>query len=131
MSKKANTAEEKYDSYELEVLAIINALKKFRVYLLGQHFKILTDCSAFQKFMQKKDLITLIARWAPQLEEFDYEIEHRAGRRMKHVDARSRYSVMIVCNDTLPSKLKKAQEDDDKYLNTLQILKWSRINRNP
>ncbi|GFY30442.1 retrovirus-related Pol polyprotein from transposon 17.6 [Trichonephila clavipes] len=35
MSKKTNTAEEKYDSYELEVLAIINALKQFRVYLLG------------------------------------------------------------------------------------------------
>ncbi|GFX64750.1 retrovirus-related Pol polyprotein from transposon 17.6 [Trichonephila clavipes] len=54
MSKKTNTAEEKYDSYELEVLAIIKALKKFRVYLLGQHFKIVTDCSAFQKTMQKK-----------------------------------------------------------------------------
>ncbi|GFX01169.1 retrovirus-related Pol polyprotein from transposon 17.6 [Trichonephila clavipes] len=121
MSKKTNTAEEKYDSYELEVLAIINALKKFRVYLLGQHFKIVTDCSAFQKTMQKKDLITRIARWALQLEEFDYEIEHRAGSRMKHVDALSRYPVMIVCNDTLTSKLKKAQEEDDS-IQTLKSL---------
>ncbi|GFV63811.1 transposon Tf2-9 polyprotein [Trichonephila clavipes] len=113
MSKKTNTAEEKYDSYELEVLAIINALKKFRVYLLGQHFKIVTVCSAFQKTMQKKELITRIARWVLQLEEFDYEIEHRAGSRMKHVDALSRYPVMMVYNDTLTSKLKKAQEEDD------------------
>ncbi|GFY78096.1 transposon Tf2-9 polyprotein [Trichonephila inaurata madagascariensis] len=147
MSKKTNTAEEKYDSYELEVLAIIKALKKFRVYLLGQHFKIVTDCSAFQKTMHKKDLITRIARWALQLEKFDYEIEHRVGSRMKHVDALSRYPVMIICNDTLTSKLKKAQEDDsiqtlksllekqesedfrtERY--TLQILKWSRINPN-
>ncbi|GFX65228.1 hypothetical protein TNCV_4821191 [Trichonephila clavipes] len=29
------------------------------------------------------------------LEEFDYEIEHRAGSRMKHVDALSRYPVMM------------------------------------
>ncbi|GFT25069.1 retrovirus-related Pol polyprotein from transposon 17.6 [Trichonephila clavipes] len=121
MSKKTNTAEEKYDSYELEVLAIINALKKFRVYLLGQHFKIVTDCSAFQKTMQKKELITRIARWALQLEEFDYEIEHRAGSRMKHVDALSRYPVMMVCNDTLTSKLKKAQEEDDN-IETLKSL---------
>ncbi|GFS98476.1 retrovirus-related Pol polyprotein from transposon 17.6 [Trichonephila clavipes] len=121
MSKKTNTAEEKYDSYELEVLAIINALKKFRVYLLGQHFKIVTDCSAFQKTMQKKELITRIARWALQLEEFDYEIEHRAGSRMKHVDALSRYPVMMVCNDTLTSKLKNAQEEDDN-IQTLKSL---------
>ncbi|GFY59692.1 retrovirus-related Pol polyprotein from transposon 297 [Trichonephila inaurata madagascariensis] len=121
MSKKTNTAEEKYDSYELEVLAIINALKKFRVYLLGQHFKIVTDCSAFQKTMHKKDLITRIARWALQLEEFDYEIEHRAGSRMKHVDALSRYPVMIICNDTLTSKLKKAQEEDGS-IQTLKSL---------
>ncbi|GFW80977.1 retrovirus-related Pol polyprotein from transposon 17.6 [Trichonephila clavipes] len=121
MSTKTNTAEEKYDSYELEVLAIINALKKFPVYLLGQHFKIVTDCSAFQKTMQKKDLITRIARWALQLEEFDYEIEHKAGSRMKRVDALSRYPVMIVCNDTLTSKLKKAHEEDDN-IQTLKSL---------
>ncbi|GFV27780.1 transposon Tf2-11 polyprotein [Trichonephila clavipes] len=85
MSKKKNTAEEKYDSYELE------------------HFRRLC----------KKELITRIARWALQLEEFDYEIEHRAGSRMKHVDALSRYPVMMVCNDTLTSKLKNSQEEDD------------------
>ncbi|GFY33849.1 retrovirus-related Pol polyprotein from transposon 17.6 [Trichonephila clavipes] len=121
MSKKTNIAEEKYDSYELEVLAIINALKKFCVYLLGQHFKIVTDCSAFQKTMQKKELITRIARWALQLEEFDYEIEHRAGSRMKHVDALSRYPVMMVCNDTLTSKLKKAQEEMDKLNEFIEL----------
>ncbi|GFV35585.1 transposon Tf2-9 polyprotein [Trichonephila clavipes] len=31
---------------------------------------------------------------------------------MKHVDALSQYPVMMVCNDTLTSKLKKAQEED-------------------
>ncbi|GFY02524.1 hypothetical protein TNCV_3504041 [Trichonephila clavipes] len=61
-----------------------------------QHFKIVTDCPAFQKTMQKKYLITRIARWVLQLKEFDYEIEHRAGSRMKHVDALNLYPVMIL-----------------------------------
>ncbi|GFW01556.1 retrovirus-related Pol polyprotein from transposon 17.6 [Trichonephila clavipes] len=54
VSQKTTPAEEKYSSYELEVLAVVNALKKFRTYLLGNHFKIITDCSAFQKTMDKK-----------------------------------------------------------------------------
>ncbi|GFT78452.1 transposon Tf2-9 polyprotein [Trichonephila clavipes] len=74
-----------------------------------------------KKDYAKKELITRIARWALQLEEFDYEIEYRAGSRMKHVDALSRYPVMMVCNDTLTSKLKKAQEEDDN-IQTLKSL---------
>ncbi|GFS59918.1 hypothetical protein TNCV_3957171 [Trichonephila clavipes] len=72
--------------------------------------------------MQKKDLITHIARWAFQLEEFDYEIEHRAGSRMKHFDALSLYPVMMECNDTLTSKLKKAQEEDDNIQTFISLL---------
>ncbi|GFU00489.1 retrovirus-related Pol polyprotein from transposon 17.6 [Trichonephila clavipes] len=49
---------------------------------------------------KKKELITRIARWALQLEEFDYEIEHRAGSRMKHVDALSRYPIMMLIRKT-------------------------------
>ncbi|GFX94666.1 hypothetical protein TNCV_3088951 [Trichonephila clavipes] len=80
MSQKTTPAEEKYSSYELEVLAVVNALKKFRTYLLGNHFKIITDCSAFQKTMDKKDLVTRVARWTLLLEEYDYEIAHRSDQ---------------------------------------------------
>ncbi|GFT52488.1 hypothetical protein TNCV_14661 [Trichonephila clavipes] len=44
-----------------------------------------------------------------------------AGSRLKHIDALSRYPVMIVCNDTLISKLKKVQEEDDN-IQTLKSL---------
>jgi len=49
-------------SYELEALAIVTALKKFRVYLLGIEFKIVTDCAAFQRTMEKRELSLRIAR---------------------------------------------------------------------
>ncbi|GFU76382.1 retrovirus-related Pol polyprotein from transposon 17.6 [Trichonephila clavipes] len=58
-----------------------------------------------KKDYAKKELITRIARWTLQLEEFDYEIEHRAGSRMKHVDALSRYPVMMC-----PRKIKQQQK---------------------
>ncbi|GFV28446.1 transposon Tf2-6 polyprotein [Trichonephila clavipes] len=112
MSKRTNTAEEKYSSYELEVLAIVAALKKLRVYLLGHKVKIVTDCSEFQRTMGKKNLVTQIASSAMLLEEFDYEIIHRPGQRMKHVDALSRYPVMVM-RDTLTLSLKNAQSEDE------------------
>lgn len=50
---KTTPVEAKYTSYELEVLTIIKALKKFRVYLLGIPFKIITDCQAFTLTIKK------------------------------------------------------------------------------
>ncbi|GFV23799.1 retrovirus-related Pol polyprotein from transposon 17.6 [Trichonephila clavipes] len=78
-SRKTTVQQEKYSSYELQVLAIIEALKKFRSNLLGTKFKIITDCDAIQKTMHKKDLPAKIARWVLMLEEFDYEVCHRPG----------------------------------------------------
>lgn len=111
-------AEEKYASYDLEVLAIVKALKKFRCYLLGIPFTIVTDCRAFTQTMNKKDLCVRVARWALLLEEFDYTIEHRPGRSMTHVDALSRNPLptcMIINEqDTwLTARLKKAQSEDE------------------
>lgn len=116
-SGKTTPAEEKYSSYELEVLAIVKALKKFRIYLLAIPFKIVTDCRAFTLTMNKKDLCVRVARWALYLEEFRYTIEHRPGRNMTHVDALSR-NPLPKCflideeYEGLTTRLKKAQQDD-------------------
>ncbi|GFU45146.1 retrovirus-related Pol polyprotein from transposon 17.6 [Trichonephila clavipes] len=112
-SRKTTAQHEKYSSYELEVLAIIEALKKFRSYLLGTKFKIITDCDAFQKTMHKKDLPAKIARWALMLEEFDYEVCHRSGRQMNHVDALSRYPIMMISSHDITQKIKEAQNKDE------------------
>ncbi|GFV83442.1 retrovirus-related Pol polyprotein from transposon 17.6 [Trichonephila clavipes] len=122
MSQKTTPAEEKYSSYELEVLAVVNALKKFRTYLLENHFKIITDCSAFQKTMDKKDLVTRVARWTLLLEEYDYEIEHRSGQRMQHVDVLSRYPVTIITSDTLTARLQRAQQEDENIQNLKSLI---------
>ncbi|GBO22481.1 Transposon Tf2-11 polyprotein [Araneus ventricosus] len=71
--------------------------------------------------MDKKDLVTRIARWALLLEEFDYEIVHRSGQRMQHVDALSRYPVAIITSDTLTARLKRVQQEDE-YTQSLRSM---------
>lgn len=116
-SGKTTPAEEKYPSYELEVLAIVRALKRFRTYLLRTRFKIVTNCQAFAQTMSKRDLCVRVARWALSLEEFQYVIEHRPGKSMAHVDALSRNplpSCLIVseCERGLLARLRRAQNTD-------------------
>lgn len=91
-SRQTTHCEKRYHSYELEVLAVVETLKKFRVYLVGKPFKLVTDCNAMKTAQTKRDLVPRIARWWLQLAEFDFTIEYRPGQRMAHVDALSRSS---------------------------------------
>lgn len=107
MSQQTSNAEKNYSAYHLEVLAVVRAVEKFRVYLLGIKFKIVTDCAAFGHTLKSKELSARIARWALMLEEYEYEVVHRPGSSMKHVDALSRAPVMIVKSDPMIEAIRK------------------------
>lgn len=92
-SRQTTEDEKKYHSFELELLAIVCSLQKFRLYLLGSPFKIITDCNAVRYALTKKEIIPRVARWVLSTQEFSYDIVHREGSRMQHVDALSRNPV--------------------------------------
>lgn len=89
-SRSTTADEQKYHSYELETLAVVETLKKFRIYLVGNNFKVVTDCNSLRFTLTKRDLIPRIARWWLAIQEFDFSIEYRPGTKMNHVDALSR-----------------------------------------
>lgn len=124
-SRKTTREEEKYHSYELEVLAVMRAIERFRVYLIGIEFKIVTDCKAFTQTLNKRELCPKIARWAMELQEYKFTIEHRSGKGMCHVDALSRNPIAEVMaldkeQDGLLPRLKKAQRDDPDVLKLIE-----------
>lgn len=116
-SKKTTPQERNYSSYDLEVLAVINAVNRLRVYLLNKRFKIIT-CKAFSQTMEKKELSPKIAKWALALQEFDYELEHRSGTCMQHVDALSRYPVSTVF--TVSAQFQRAQKENGAIKEIIQ-----------
>lgn len=89
-SKTASAAESKYHSFELETLAILYALQRFRVYLEGIEFTVVTDCNSLAMTLEKKQMNQRIARWALEFERFTFTTKHRPGLSMGHVDALSR-----------------------------------------
>ena len=114
-SKRTTEAESKYHSFELETLAIIYALERFRIYLQGKKFKIVTDCNSLTLTLNKKEMNLRIARWALELQNYDYILEHRAGSKMQHVDALSRcHNIMIIESNTFEENLIICQNKDGK-----------------
>lgn len=89
-SRSTSPTERHMHSYELETLAVVEGLERFKYYVFGKPIKVITDCNAVKTAMTKKDLIPRIARWWLRIQEYDIDIEHRSEQQMCHVDALSR-----------------------------------------
>lgn len=85
-SKATQGAESRYQSYELETLAVVKALQHFRHYLVGINFKVITDCNAVKSTPKKKNLLPRVDRWWVYLQDFNFSIEYRKGIMMAHAD---------------------------------------------
>lgn len=79
MSKKLNSAQRNYSVTELECLAAILCVQKFRCYVEGMPFTVITDHASLKWLMNQKDLSGRLARWSLKLQGFDFKIEHRKG----------------------------------------------------
>ncbi|EFA05054.2 Retrovirus-related Pol polyprotein from transposon 297-like Protein [Tribolium castaneum] len=92
-SRRTTDYESRYPAYDLETLAIVEAVEHFRVYLYGVHFTVFTDCNSVRATALKKNLHRRVAHWWMKLQDFDFSIEYRPGKQMAHVDYLSRNPV--------------------------------------
>ena len=94
ISEKMSPAECNYGIGDKELLAIINALEKWHIYLhcLSWAFTILTDHHNLQTFTKKSLLSRQQARWAEQLAQYDFRIVFRPGKQNGKADALTRRS---------------------------------------
>jgi hypothetical protein len=74
-SRQLNSAESKYSTTELELLAFLFATKQFR-YLYGRRFRVYTDHRALKWLLNLQDPSSRLTRWAVKLSEYDYKVEH-------------------------------------------------------
>ena len=79
-----------YTISEKEMLAIVWSCVKFRHYLLGQKFKIITDHCSLCYLMKLRNPSGRLCRWALKLMEFSFEIVYKSGKLHNNVDTLSR-----------------------------------------
>ncbi len=91
-SATLNKAQRNYDIYDLELLAIIMALKNWRPLLAGSPHKIIiySDHLNLQYWRLPQRISWRVAREVLELSEYDFEICHLPGRLNGRADALSR-----------------------------------------
>jgi hypothetical protein len=71
--------EKRYSVTEQERLAVVWAVQKFRPYLEGYHFKVITDHSSLRWLHNLRNPTGRLTRWALELLEYSYEVIHKKG----------------------------------------------------
>ena len=101
---KKNELGLKRDAMELECLAVIEGLKKFRPIIWGQKIIILSDNSALTWLFSKSNYKSArLTRWALAVQGFNVDILHYPGVLNRVSDALSRNPVVEV-NEDMESK---------------------------
>ena len=89
-SRSLNTAERNYSTIERELLAIIYATDKFKYYLYGKKFTIITDHNPLVYLNNITLASERLTRWRLKLAEYDFDIVYRKGKANANADAMSR-----------------------------------------
>lgn len=89
-SRSLRPAETRYPVIELELLAIVWAVRHFRPYLYGKKFQIKTDHRPLIYLFNMTDPSSRLTKFRLYLEEYDFDISYVPGRNNAAADALSR-----------------------------------------
>ena len=88
-SRSLNNAESRYSAQELECLAVLWAIEHFHPYVGYNKFHVITDNAAL-KWLHTSGLKQKRGRWIHKMQEYDFDIIHKARKKNTNADALSR-----------------------------------------
>ncbi|GJW38389.1 putative reverse transcriptase domain-containing protein [Tanacetum coccineum] len=124
-SRQLKKHEENYTTHDLELGAVVFALRLWRHYLYGTKCTVYTDHKSLQYILDQKELNMRQRRWIELLSDYDCEIRYHPGKANVVADALSRKdrepirvrSLVMTVHTNLPEKILNAQTDAIKEEN--------------
>jgi RNase H-like domain found in reverse transcriptase/Reverse transcriptase (RNA-dependent DNA polymerase)/Integrase zinc binding domain/Chromo (CHRromatin Organisation MOdifier) domain/Aspartyl protease len=116
-SRKMTPAELNYDVHDKELLAVVEALREWRVYLEGAKYQVLviTDHKNLIYFTTTKQLNRRQVRWAETLASYNFRIVYRKGSENAQADALSRRADYMTAEGRDAPAIFRIQEDGLVY----------------
>jgi ribonuclease HI len=91
-SRQLRPHEQNYPTHDLELAAVIFALKLWRHYLYGAKYNIFTDHKSLKYIFTQKELNLRQRRWLELMKDYDLDIQYYSGKANVVADALSRKS---------------------------------------
>ncbi|GJU62061.1 putative reverse transcriptase domain-containing protein [Tanacetum coccineum] len=119
-SRQLKPNEENYTTHDLELGAVVFALKIWRHYLYGTKCNVFTDHKSLQHILDQKELNMRQRRWPELLVDYDCEIRYHLGkinvvadslRRKERIKPLRVRSLVMTIHPKLPSQILKAQTE--------------------
>jgi hypothetical protein len=102
-SRALRPHEQNYPTHDLELAAVVHALKIWRHYLMGAHCNIYTDHKSLKYIFTQADLNMRHQRWLELIKVYDLEVHYHPGKANVVADALCRKA---QCNCvTMDSKI--------------------------
>ncbi|GJV95548.1 putative reverse transcriptase domain-containing protein [Tanacetum coccineum] len=125
-SRQLKVHEENYTTHDLELGAIIFALRLWRHYLYGTKCVVFTDHKSLRYILNQKKLNLRQRRWIELLSDYDCEIWYHPKKANVVADALSRkerdkplrvQALMMTVHNNLPKQIREAQKEAMKRKN--------------
>ncbi|GKD91040.1 putative reverse transcriptase domain-containing protein [Tanacetum coccineum] len=119
-SRQLKVHEENYTTHDLELGAVVFALRLWRHYLYGTKCVVFTDHKSLQYILNQKELNLRQRRWIELLSDYDCEIRYHPRKANVVADALSRKernkplrvrALMMTVHNDLPKWIHEAQKE--------------------
>lgn len=89
-SRKLKEYEKRYHTHDLELAAVVFALKIWRLYLYGEQYEIYTDHKSLKYFFTQKELNMRQRGWLELVKDYNFQILYHPDKANVVADALSR-----------------------------------------
>ena len=96
VSRQLKPHEKNYPTHDLELVAIVFALKIWRHYIYGEKYFIYTDHKSFKYLPSKRELNLIQHRWMELIKDYDCVIDYHPEKANVVAEALNRKSVQTL-----------------------------------
>ena len=97
-SRQLKNQEQNYPTHDLELAAIVFALKIWRHYLYGEQFEVFSYHKSLRYIFTQRDLNMRQRRWMENLEDYDFTLHYHPDKANVVVNALNRKSQGVLAS---------------------------------